>query len=201
MLDVYGKIEPVDIPRMEEILQSMKNRRLEITGNHFSSLITAKGCAMHDLDGALQVFESLRKVKRPVRSNLFHGSSNTTLPDVLAYEALLAVVVTHHRIDLMQRYFETMINVDRVRPTAYIYNLLIKGYAAGGQIERAREIFEQMRDPQAGAAAPNNHLPHAYMGNETRPPAIREMNGRVDGSVEDPVYREVRNLLFTLYLY
>ncbi|CAG8718064.1 3274_t:CDS:2, partial [Acaulospora colombiana] len=167
MLDVYGKIEPVDIPRMEEIIQSMKNRRMDVTGNHYSSLITAKGCAMHDLDAA-----------------------SAPLPDVLAYEALLSVVVTHHRIDLMQSYFDTMLSVDRVRPTAYIYNLLIKGYAAGGQIDRARAIFEQMKDPQAGAAAPNNHLPHAYMGNDTRPPAIREMNGRVDGHVEDPVYRE-----------
>ncbi|KIM27218.1 hypothetical protein M408DRAFT_71498 [Serendipita vermifera MAFF 305830] len=165
LLDVYGKVEPMSIEKMEEVLETMKSRGVEVTGNHYSSIIIARGCAMQDLDGALKIFNSLQ-------------TSN-----VLAYEALLTVLVNHHRIDLMQQYYDRMIKKDRVRPTAYINNLLIKGWASAGDIQAARDVFEGMMDPAAGAAAPNNHAPHVGIdGNQ--------ISGSSAGSPKDPVYRE-----------
>lgn len=193
MLDLYGKNEPVDIKKMDEIIATMKARNIEVSGNHYSSLIIAYGCTMHDLQGALNIFQEIRGTPQ-IQASMWPmarpSQGRTRLPDVLAYEALLSVLVTHHRIDLMQEYFEQMITKDRVRPTAYIYNLLIKGWASVGDLESARAIFERMVDPAAGAAAPNNHAPH--MGHE----GVQMVNGTIVGKPEDPVYREVSIVLF-----
>jgi pentatricopeptide repeat protein len=187
MLDLYGKNEPVDVKKMDEIIATMKSRNIEVTGNHYSSLIIAYGCTMHDLEGSLNIFRQLRNAPQTQTmwpmNRLAQGRNK--LPDVLAYEALLSVLVMHHRIDLMQEYFEQMIQKDKVRPTAYIYNLLIKGWASVGDLAAARDIFERMVDPAAGAAAPNNHAPH--MGHE----GVQMVNGTIVGSPQDPVYREV----------
>jgi hypothetical protein len=37
---------------------------------------------------------------------------------------------------------------------------MIKGYAAVGDLEQARALFEGLEDPPQGVAAPNNHVPH-----------------------------------------
>ena len=178
---------------MEGVIETMKSRGIELTGNHYSSVIVARGCAMQDLEGALKIFDSLRDLKPQSSTSLWPmgrmmrgpKAPRTILPDVLAYEALLTVLVTHHRIDLMQQYFETMIKKDRVRPTAYINNLLIKGWASAGNLQAAREVFEGMQDPAAGAAAPNNHAPHVGINGVQMP------NSSLGGSPRDPVYREV----------
>jgi pentatricopeptide repeat protein len=184
----------VDIEKMEGVIETMKSRGVELSGNHYSSVIVTRGCAMHDLDGALKVFDSLRHSKRQaVSSSLWPmgrmmrgpAAPRTALPDVLAYEALLTVLVTHHRIDLMQEYLDKMIQQDHVRPTAYINNLLIKGWASVGDLTAAREVFESMLDPAAGAAAPNNHAPHVGINGVQMP------NSTITGSPTDPVYREV----------
>lgn len=198
LLDVYGKVQPVDIEKMEEVIETMKSRGVELSGNHYSSVIVTRGCAMHDLDGALKVFDSLRGTKRQAASTslwpmgrMMRGpvAPRTALPDVLAYEALLTVLVTHHRIDLMQEYLDKMIQQDHVRPTAYINNLLIKGWASVGDITAAREVFESMLDPAAGAAAPNNHAPHVGIN------GVQIPNSSMIGGPNDPVYREVSALL------
>lgn len=178
---------------MEGVLETMKSRGVELTGNHYSSVIVARGCAVHDLDGALKIFDSLRSTKSQTSTSLWPmgrmmrgpKAPRTVLPDVLAYEALLTVLVTHHRIDLMQEYYEKMVKQDRVRPTAYINNLLIKGWASASNLQAARDVFEGMLDPAAGAAAPNNHAPHVGMNGAEIP------NTSLAGSPKDPVYREV----------
>jgi hypothetical protein len=65
--------------------------------------------------------------------------------------------------------------------TAYIANFMIKGYAAAGDLIKARSIFEGLEDPPEGLAAPNNHAPHEG----TPAKAI---------FASTPVYREVFSL-------
>lgn len=61
--------------------------------------------------------------------------------------------------------------------TAYIANLLIKGYASAGELEKARGVFESLVDPPTGVAASNNRAPH-----ELESSALVHSNA--------PVYRE-----------
>ena len=67
-----------------------------------------------------------------------------------------------------------------------ISNLLIKGYAAAGDINAARATFEAMLDPPDGVAAPNNHVPHGASENQPPPAA------------NSPVYREVSDISLTV---
>lgn len=66
--------------------------------------------------------------------------------------------------------------------TAYISNLLIKGYAAAGQLERARAVFDAMADPPVGLAAVHNHPGH--VGQEAG------VRGEAPVPVGAPVFRE-----------
>ena len=138
---------------MEETFKQVESStQVILQGTHWSALINAYGCVCKDLDKAIDIFESI----------LSHPSSqrrSTSLPDAVTYESLINVLVTHKRMDLVPGYLARLQSTG-VHMTAYIANLLIKGYAAAGDIEEARRVFESLEDPPSGVAAPNNHVPH-----------------------------------------
>lgn len=160
-------LEPLDIPKMEEVFRELSNNpRLELQGTHFATLINAYGCFAKDLDKALAVYNSI-----------FDHPRKPTV-DALVFEAFANVCVAHRRIDLMPQLVTKMNNVG-VHMTAYIVNVMIKGYAAVGDIESSRELFESLIDPAEGVAALHNHAPH----DPSSIPSVSPM---------EPVYREVR---------
>lgn len=154
LLDAYGTIEPVDITAMETVFRELEaSQRVPMQGAHWASLINAWGCVRKDLDKAIAIFESIAAHSSTVRSS-------GPMPDAVAYEALVNVLVTHRRMDLVPSYIERL-RASGIHQTAYIANLLIKGHAAVGDIVQARAIFEQLEDPPQGVAATSNHVPHS----------------------------------------
>ena len=149
------------------------NRHLSVQGTHWAALINAWGCVCRDLDCAIAAFES-------IPSHPSSRRSTTIQPDAVVFESLINVFVTLHRMDLVNVYLKRLQD-SGIHVTAYIMNLLIKGYAASGDMGKAREIFESLRDPETGVAAPNNHLPH----DATLIPASTEV-----------IYREVSSFSF-----
>ncbi|TFK85840.1 hypothetical protein K466DRAFT_664225 [Polyporus arcularius HHB13444] len=153
LIDAYGSIEPVELPAMEKVFQDLvADPSVSVQGTHWAALINAYGCVHKDLDKALQTFDSIAS----------HPSTNPRtgpMPDAVVYEALINTLVTLRRMDLMPTYVERL-HASGVHMTAYIANLLIKGYASAGDLARSREIFESLQDPQEGVAAPHNHIPH-----------------------------------------
>lgn len=142
------------------------NPHVRLQGTHWAALINAYGCVMKDVDKAISVFESISS----------HPSSQrgpTPLPDAVSYESLINVLVTRKRMDLAQKYLARL-QTSGVHMTAYIANLLIKGYAADGAIEQARAIFESLADPASGVAAPGNHVPHESSSAPSTPPVSRD---------------------------
>lgn len=130
---------------MEDVFKRLQaDRSVPVQGGHWASLINAYGCAARDIDKALSTFDSI-----PAHAQ----------PDAVTYEALFNVIVTHHRIDLVPMYMQRMADAG-VHMTAYIANLLIKGYATVGHLERARAMFDSMVDPPVGLAAVHNHPSH-----------------------------------------
>ena len=107
--------------------------------------------------------------------------------DAIVFEAVINVLVAHKRTELLPVYVSKM-NEAGVHMTAYIANFLIKGYANVGDLDQARAIFESLRDPPSGMAAPNNHAPHY--------PAVSP-----DVHVMDVVYREVRHKLRLFFFF
>jgi len=132
--------------------QLVRGNNLVVLGSHWAALINAYGCVGRDLEKATTLFDSIAK----------HPSTLATrmqLPDAVTYEALINVLVTLRRTDLVPMYLDRL-QRSGVHMTAYIANLLIRGYAAAGDIEQARVVFESLADPPVGVAAPNNHAPH-----------------------------------------
>ena len=167
LMDTYGSLEPVDLPAMEKVFQDLQaNPEVGLTSGHFASLINAYGCVAKDFDKAIAVFQSIPDYPK------------APLMDAIIFEAVINVLVAHRRTDLLPVYVSKM-NEAGVHMTAYIANFLIKGYANVGDLDQARSIFESLRDPPSGMAAPNNHAPHH--------PAVSP-----DVHVMDVVYREVR---------
>jgi hypothetical protein len=139
---------------MEVVFQELKgNPRVPIQGTHWASLINAWGCVQKDLDKASAIFESIATHSSAARSS-------GPVPDAVAYEALISVLVTHRRMDLVPAYLERL-HKSGIHLTAYIANLLIKGHAAIGDIVQARAIFESLEDPPEGMAATTNHVPRS----------------------------------------
>ncbi|KZV87856.1 hypothetical protein EXIGLDRAFT_679534 [Exidia glandulosa HHB12029] len=171
LMDAYGTIEPVDFNSMENVFASLcSDRKVSVAGSHWASLINAYGCVAKDLDRAIAIFDS-------VATHPSSANSPRAMPDAVVYEAMINVLVTLHRMDLVPQ-FLARLQSSPVHMTAYVANLLIKGYAAAGNIEQARATFEALLDPPEGVAAPNNHVPHG--------PSETDATPRPDA----PVYRE-----------
>lgn len=171
---MYGLLEPIDIKAMEGVFQKLLNdKNVPVNGSHWGSLISVYGSVLKDLPKAIETFE--RCASHP--SSL---KSEHPMPDAVVYEALLGVFVSLHRMDLAPEYLDKLAK-SGAHWTAYISNTLIKGYAAAGDIQKARQTFEMMHDPPFGIAATNNHAPHSPT----------EPHARAD----EPIFREVRGAL------
>lgn len=170
LLDAYGTIEPVDLHQMEEVFkQLVADRNINVQGTHWAALINAYGCVAKDLNKALETFESVRTHPSTARSP-------EPLPDALVFEALINVLVTLRRTDLIPKYTQQLLQ-SGIHMTAYIANVLIRGHAAAGNLDEARRVFESLLDPPVGVAAPNNHAPHEASPSSAVP-------------ADAPVYRE-----------
>jgi pentatricopeptide repeat protein len=141
---------------MEKVFQSLvADSRLNVTGVHWASLINAYGCVAKDLDKAITTFESI-----PTHPSTASRKNHLErLPDAITFEALVNVLIVHRRTDLLPKYTQQLKDLN-IHMTAYIANALIKGYAAAGDLDQARTIFEGLLDPPVGVAAPHNHAPH-----------------------------------------
>jgi pentatricopeptide repeat protein len=157
--------------------QLIKDKNVTVQGSHWAALINAYGCVGRDLDKAIEVFDAIEKHPSTLKSG-------ARLPDAVTFEALINVLVTLRRADLIPTYLERL-QRSGVHMTAYIANLLIRGYASAGDIEQARAVFESLADPPVGVAAPHNHTPH----DTSAAPRI---------APNEFVYREVSTVMVTL---
>ncbi|KAH9927853.1 hypothetical protein B0H21DRAFT_124526 [Amylocystis lapponica] len=172
LLDAYGCIQPVDLPAMEKVFDHLTaGSKPIVQSTHWAALINAWGCVQKDLDKALSIFNS-------VATHPSTRLSGAAFPDAVIFEALINVLVTLRRPDLIPLYAQRLSSY-HIHMTAYIANLLIRGYASAGDIERARDVFEGLVDPPEGMAALHNHAPH---DNEPR--------GLTHVPEGAPVYRE-----------
>lgn len=159
---------------MDNVFERLvRDPQVPVQGTHWAALINAWGCVRKDLDKAIAIFDSIATHPATARSS-------GPLPDAVCFEALLNVLITLRRTDLIPLYCSRLPTYG-IHMTAYIANLLIKGYAAVGDLEKARDVFESLVDPPEGVAAPNNHAPHDL---------VPDPNTQVP--INAPVFREVR---------
>ncbi|OAV91225.1 hypothetical protein PTTG_07161 [Puccinia triticina 1-1 BBBD Race 1] len=190
LMQAYGMIEPCEPAAMERVFrQACADRKVSITGAHWSTFLNVKGCVEKDLEGAMALFERISR--DPSGQPRYHRRGGAVenvvrLPDAVCYEALFNVFLAFKRADLVPAYMARM-KRDGVHMTAYVVNTLMKVYAASNELETARRLFESLVDPPPGQPALFNHPQNSPK--PTAPSHLLPVNGSV-GSVDDPVYRE-----------
>lgn len=143
LIDAYATLPPIDIPAMELVFAHLiADKSVRVQGTHWASLISAYGIHAGDAKRAKEVFDKI-----PEKGGDY---------EAVVWEAWLNVLSQQGTIEQLEEAHTRMLE-SGVQPTAYVYNVLINGYARAGNIGRAREVFESMGDSITGVAAPNNH--------------------------------------------
>lgn len=163
LIDTYATLEPVDMSAAEAVLKNLRTSGGRPEPVHFASLIHARGCVLHDMEGARSVFDT--------------AMADPTIPaNACLFQALFEAMVANHKVRDAEPVLETM-RAKRIDMTPYIANTLIHGWAAEGDIAKAMAVYSSVsrdkREPSTYEA-----MTRAYLAVEDRIGAgtvVREM--------------------------
>ncbi|KAB5515077.1 hypothetical protein GE09DRAFT_1231523 [Coniochaeta sp. 2T2.1] len=166
LVDTHATLEPINMTAAETVLDMIRSSGQQPEPVHYASLIHARGCVMHDMAGARRIFDSV----------LEDGSIHL---NASIFQALFEAMVANHQVAST----ETVLKQMRARGidlTPYIANTLIHGWAAEGDIAKAKEIYSSVgrdrREPSTYEA-----MTRAFLSVEDRKGAegvVTEMLGR-----------------------
>ncbi|KAK2745462.1 hypothetical protein FQN55_006156 [Onygenales sp. PD_40] len=166
LVDAYASLEPVNMEAAEKVLETIRARGEQPEAVHYASLIHAKGCVMHDMDGARKIFDSVianRYVK----------------PQPCLYQALFESMVANHQVSATSELLKDMVSRN-VEMTPYIANTLIHGWATDGNVANALSVYNGIgiskREPSTYEA-----MTRAFLAAEDRQGAsgvVQEMMSR-----------------------
>ena len=161
LIDTHATLEPVDMAAAENVLAQIRQAGAIPEAVHYSSLIHAKGCVLHDMAGARALFDTVLADAR-IR------------PQACLYQALFEAMVANHQIASSEAVLSDM-RARGVDMTPYIANSLIHGWALAHDIEKARAIYdavpEAKREPSTYEA-----MTRAFMAVEDRAGAMDVVN-------------------------
>ncbi|KOS18008.1 Pentatricopeptide repeat-containing protein 5 [Escovopsis weberi] len=128
LIDTHATLETVDMDAAEKVLETMRAAGQQPDSVHYASLIHARGCVLHDMDGAREIFDKVtREAAVPVNASI--------------YQALFESMVANHRVVETEPILGEM-QRGRVELTPYIANTLIHGWAAEKNIDKAQAIYD-----------------------------------------------------------
>ncbi|KAN0096363.1 putative pentatricopeptide repeat-containing protein [Hyaloscypha variabilis] len=166
LVDTHATLEPVNMPAAEAVLDLIRSTGQRPEAVHYSSLIHAKGCVMHDMEGARAVFDSVM-------------ADPSIRPQACLYQALFESMVANHQVTDTEPVLKEM-SRRGVEMTPYIANTLIHGWANQKNIEKSKTIFSSVgrekREPSTYEA-----MTRAYLAVEDRDSArgvVQEMLSR-----------------------
>jgi len=166
LVDTHATLEPINMAAAEAILDLIRSTGQKPEAVHYSSLIHAKGCVMHDMEGARAVFDSVL-------------ADSSIRPQACLYQALFESMVANHRVTDTESVLRDM-SSRRVEMTPYIANTLIHGWANELNIAKSASIFasvgREKREPSTYES-----MTRAYLAVEDRAAAtavVQEMLGR-----------------------
>lgn len=158
LVDTHATLEPVNMEAAEAVLDVIRASGQKPEAVHYASLIHAKGCVLHDIEGARSVFNSVM-------------ADPSIRPQACLYQALFESLVANHLVVETEAILGHMA-ASRVEMTPYIANTLIHGWAGEKQIEKAIAVFESLgrekREPSTYEA-----MTRAFLAVEDRPSAMR----------------------------
>jgi pentatricopeptide repeat protein len=161
LIDTYATLEPVDMEAAESVLEKIRYAGAVPEAVHYSSLIHAKGCVLHDMEGARKLF------------NIVLADSRIR-PQACLYQALFESMVANHQIASTEAILADM-KSRGVEMTPYIANSLIHGWALTHNIAKAKAIYdavpESRREPSTYEA-----MTRAFMAVDDRASAMAVVN-------------------------
>lgn len=166
LIDTYATLDPIDMTAAEGVLDMIRASGQRPEAVHYSSLIHAKGCALHDMTGARKTFDDVL--------------ANTGIrPQACLYQALFECMVANHCVRETESILKDM-SARGVEMTPYIANTLIHGWAMEKSITQSKAIYEiigkDKREPSTYEA-----MTRAYLAVEDRDGAsdvVHEMLSR-----------------------
>ena len=180
LVDTHATLEPVDMAAAEAVLEKIRASGQRIEPVHYASLIHARGCNMHDMEGARRVFDSVMKDPAvPVNACLF--------------QALFEAMVANHKVADTEPVLAEM-RRKGVELTPYIANTLIHGWAAEKNIAKAREVYSSVgrdrREPSTYEA-----MTRAFLAVEERESAKGVVSEMLSRGYPSAVVNKVLELL------
>jgi pentatricopeptide repeat protein len=179
LIDTHATLEPVDMPAAEQVLEKVRASG-QPEPVHYASLIHARGCVLHDMEGAKKLFDSV------VRESLV--AVNASL-----YQALFESMVANHQVADTEPLLAQM-RQKRVELTPYIANTLIHGWAAQRNIAKAQGIYDavvrEKREPSTYEA-----MTRAYLAAEQREQAQAVVGEMLTRGYPNAVVNKVLELL------
>jgi pentatricopeptide repeat protein len=130
LVDAHATLEPVDMNAAEAVLDMIRASGQRPEAVHYASLIHARGCILHDMEGARRVFDTVTK-------------DRTVPPHACLYQALFEAMVANHQVTATEPVLADM-RTKRIDLTPYIANTLIHGWAAENIIAKAKEIYSAL---------------------------------------------------------
>ncbi|KAH8172992.1 PPR repeat family protein [Sarocladium implicatum] len=130
LVDTHATLEPIDMAAAEDVLSALRQSGGRPEPVHYASLIHARGCVLHDMDGARRVFDEV------VRDNLVPLNASI-------FQALFEAMAANHRVSETEPVLEQM-RSRRIEMTPYIANTLIHGWAAEKNIAKAQRVYDTL---------------------------------------------------------
>ncbi|KAI0198096.1 hypothetical protein F4808DRAFT_267965 [Astrocystis sublimbata] len=180
LVDTHATLEPVDMPAAEAVLDMIRSSGGRPEPVHYASLIHARGCVLHDLEGARKIFDSVM--------------SNPSIPaNACLFQALFEAMVANHHVADTEPVLAQM-KKHRVELTPYIANTLIHGWASEKNITKAASIYNgvsfEKREPSTYEA-----MTRAYLAVEERDQAQAIVSEMLSRGYPSAVVNKILELL------
>ncbi|OAA68294.1 pentatricopeptide repeat protein [Niveomyces insectorum RCEF 264] len=180
LVDTHATLEPINMTAAEAVLDRIRASGQTPEPVHYASLIHARGCNLHDMEGARRIFDSVAQDKSvPVSASLF--------------QALFEAMVANHQVSETGPILALM-RQRGVELTPYIANTLIHGWAAEKDIAKAAKIYaavgRERREPSTYEA-----MTRAYLAVEERDKAQSVVSEMLNRGYPSAVVNKVLELL------
>ncbi|KAK0641478.1 hypothetical protein B0T16DRAFT_214995 [Cercophora newfieldiana] len=180
LVDTHATLEPVDMTAAEAVLEMIRSSGQHPEPVHYASLIHARGCVLHDMEGARRVFDSVMK-------------DPTVTPNPCLFQALFESMVANHRVADTESVLADM-RRKRIELTPYIANTLIHGWAAEKNIAKAKAVYSSVgrdrREPSTYEA-----MTRAFLAVEERESAKGVVSEMLSRGYPNAVVNKVLELL------
>ncbi|QKX59220.1 uncharacterized protein TRUGW13939_06352 [Talaromyces rugulosus] len=182
LIDAHASLEPVNMEAAEKVLETIKTSGQRPEAVHYASLIHAKGCVLRDMDGARAIFDSVM-------------SNSQVRVQPCLYQALFEAMVINHQVPSTS---EVVSDMERrgIEMTPYIANTLINGWAAEGNISKARTVYNSIgaakREPSTYEA-----MTRAFLAAENRSGAVEVVQEMVSRGYPSAVAGKIVELVGT----